>query len=136
MIMTRLAAVYLCMHLFAAAIHRLDRLTSGLLLLSAHVATAQRYSRAIQDRDVKKEYVCRVLGEFPEWVVGVVPLVAVWFTSFCVFVCVCVCLCVCCERKMWGIPANVQLYIIMWLRILFLQPYPFSTVSVTLCLTR
>ena len=45
--------------------HRLDRLTSGLLILSKNKATTETVSTQIQDRTVQKEYICRVRGLFP-----------------------------------------------------------------------
>ncbi|RKP23227.1 pseudouridine synthase [Syncephalis pseudoplumigaleata] len=46
--------------------NRLDRLTSGLMLISLTKERAKQMERAFRDRKVQKEYVCRVLGEFPE----------------------------------------------------------------------
>lgn len=48
------------------ALHRLDRLTSGLLLFARNLPTAQRLEQQIRDRQVAKEYVCKVHGEFPK----------------------------------------------------------------------
>lgn len=50
----------------SAVIHRLDRLTSGLLLLGRSPGAAKRFSADIADRSVEKIYVSRVRGEFPE----------------------------------------------------------------------
>ncbi|XP_063708142.1 pseudouridylate synthase RPUSD2-like [Culicoides brevitarsis] len=46
-------------------IHRLDRLTSGLLMLGRNVNRAREMQRHIDQREVQKEYVCCVEGEFP-----------------------------------------------------------------------
>lgn len=46
-------------------VHRLDRLVSGVLLLARSSAQAHVLETMIQNRDVQKEYVCRVAGEFP-----------------------------------------------------------------------
>ncbi|TRY62809.1 hypothetical protein TCAL_12503 [Tigriopus californicus] len=46
-------------------IHRLDRLTSGLLLLGRNPAIARTMEQQIRGRLVLKEYVCRVQGQFP-----------------------------------------------------------------------
>ncbi|KAI1293868.1 RNA pseudouridylate synthase domain-containing protein 2 [Halotydeus destructor] len=46
-------------------IHRLDRLTSGVLLLAKTTDKARSMTTQIQDRDVQKEYLCRVEGDFP-----------------------------------------------------------------------
>lgn len=47
-------------------IHRLDRLTSGLLLFGRTLEKARQLENEIRSRMVLKEYVCRVEGEFPE----------------------------------------------------------------------
>ncbi|PSN35204.1 RNA pseudouridylate synthase domain-containing protein 2 [Blattella germanica] len=47
-------------------IHRLDRLTSGLLLFGRTLQKASLIEQQIRDREVLKEYVCRVEGEFPD----------------------------------------------------------------------
>ena len=49
-------------------IHRLDRLTSGLLMFGRNPRKAREMEQQIRNRQVLKEYVCRVEGEFPEWV--------------------------------------------------------------------
>ncbi len=46
--------------------NRLDRLTSGVMFIGKHARAAERISVQIQERGVKKEYVARVIGEFPE----------------------------------------------------------------------
>ena len=46
-------------------IHRLDRLTSGLLLFGRNPKKAREMEQQIRTRQVQKEYVCRVEGEFP-----------------------------------------------------------------------
>ncbi|XP_047506744.1 RNA pseudouridylate synthase domain-containing protein 2-like isoform X4 [Pieris napi] len=47
-------------------IHRLDRLTSGLLLFGRSPKKARQMEHQIRNRQVLKEYVCRVDGEFLE----------------------------------------------------------------------
>ncbi|EDS36182.1 ribosomal pseudouridine synthase [Culex quinquefasciatus] len=47
-------------------IHRLDRLTSGLLLFGRSPKKARQMEHQIRNRQVQKEYICRVEGEFPE----------------------------------------------------------------------
>uniref|UniRef100_A0AAR5PFR8 Pseudouridylate synthase RPUSD2 n=1 Tax=Dendroctonus ponderosae TaxID=77166 RepID=A0AAR5PFR8_DENPD len=47
-------------------IHRLDRLTSGLLLFGRSPKKARQMEHQIRNRLVGKEYVCRVEGEFPD----------------------------------------------------------------------
>ena len=47
-------------------VHRLDAVTSGLLLLAKDAHTARRLSQQIGDKEVRKEYVARVQGHFPE----------------------------------------------------------------------
>jgi len=46
--------------------NRLDRLTSGVMFIGKHPKAAESISVQIKDRSVKKEYVARVVGEFPE----------------------------------------------------------------------
>ena len=46
--------------------HRLDRLTSGVMFIGKNARAAEKLSTQIQGRSVKKEYVARVIGEFPE----------------------------------------------------------------------
>lgn len=48
-------------------IHRLDRLTSGLLLFGRTPKKARSMEHQIRNRQVQKEYVCRVEGEFPRY---------------------------------------------------------------------
>ncbi|KAG7238478.1 hypothetical protein INR49_030751 [Caranx melampygus] len=47
-------------------VHRLDRLTSGVLLFARSLETSQKLDQLVRDRKLEKEYVCRVDGEFPE----------------------------------------------------------------------
>ncbi|KAL1304203.1 hypothetical protein AAFC00_000626 [Neodothiora populina] len=46
--------------------NRLDRLTSGVMFLAKHRKAADSLTEQIMARTVKKEYVARVKGEFPE----------------------------------------------------------------------
>ena len=46
-------------------IHRLDRLTSGLLMFGKSPSKAREMETQIRTRQVRKEYICRVEGEFP-----------------------------------------------------------------------
>ena len=63
-----------CLHILARerglrrlfVVHRLDAVTSGLILLAKDAHTARRLSRQIGDKEVRKEYVARVQGHFPE----------------------------------------------------------------------
>lgn len=50
-------------------IHRLDRLTSGLLLFGRTPKRARLMEQQIRNRQVQKEYVCRVDGRFPSEVI-------------------------------------------------------------------
>ena len=45
--------------------NRLDRLTSGIMFVGKHPKAAEKLCTQIQGRTVKKEYVARVIGEFP-----------------------------------------------------------------------
>ena len=46
-------------------IHRLDRLTSGILMFGRTVKKALELEEQIRNRQVHKEYICRVEGDFP-----------------------------------------------------------------------
>jgi tRNA pseudouridine synthase 9 len=46
--------------------NRLDRLTSGVMFIGKHAKAAEALSLQISARTVRKEYVARVKGEFPE----------------------------------------------------------------------
>ncbi len=46
--------------------NRLDRLTSGVMFIGKHPKAAEKICAQIKDRTVRKEYVARVMGEFPE----------------------------------------------------------------------
>ncbi|PHH70277.1 hypothetical protein CDD80_6122 [Ophiocordyceps camponoti-rufipedis] len=45
--------------------NRLDRLTSGIMFVAKNVAAAEAMGSKIKERTVRKEYVARVVGEFP-----------------------------------------------------------------------
>ena len=45
-------------------IHRIDRLTSGILMFARTVSKAQEMEACVKGRLVQKEYLCRVTGEF------------------------------------------------------------------------
>ncbi|KAI5102231.1 RNA pseudouridylate synthase domain-containing protein 2 [Silurus meridionalis] len=47
-------------------VHRLDRLTSGILLFARTLEMSKKLDRMVRDRQLEKEYVCRVEGEFPD----------------------------------------------------------------------
>ncbi|XP_073422805.1 pseudouridylate synthase RPUSD2 [Dendrobates tinctorius] len=47
-------------------IHRLDRLTSGVLMFAKTSEVSKKLAELVRERKVEKEYVCRVCGEFPE----------------------------------------------------------------------
>uniref|UniRef100_A0A0P6JFL2 Pseudouridylate synthase RPUSD2 n=1 Tax=Heterocephalus glaber TaxID=10181 RepID=A0A0P6JFL2_HETGA len=46
-------------------LHRLDRLTSGVLMFAKTAAVSERIHEQVRNRQLEKEYVCRVEGEFP-----------------------------------------------------------------------
>ncbi|ESO84214.1 hypothetical protein LOTGIDRAFT_107992 [Lottia gigantea] len=52
-------------------IYRLDRLTSGVLILGKSVEATKRLEDQIRNREVLKEYVSRVVGKFPDGIVKV-----------------------------------------------------------------
>ncbi|XP_026864691.2 RNA pseudouridylate synthase domain-containing protein 2 [Electrophorus electricus] len=45
-------------------VHRLDRLTSGVLLFARTLEVSKKLDQMVRDRQLEKEYVCRVEGEF------------------------------------------------------------------------
>ena len=50
---------------FTAGIHRLDRLTSGIIILTKTEAKTKEMMELVKKRQLQKEYVCRVDGQFP-----------------------------------------------------------------------
>ncbi|CAL3967576.1 hypothetical protein PZA11_003838 [Diplocarpon coronariae] len=46
--------------------NRLDRLTSGVMFIAKHAKSAEDLSKQITQRTVRKEYIARVKGEFPD----------------------------------------------------------------------
>ncbi|KAJ7381447.1 RNA pseudouridylate synthase domain containing protein 2 [Desmophyllum pertusum] len=46
-------------------IHRIDRLTSGILMFARTLSKAQELQRQVRNREIEKEYVCKIQGEFP-----------------------------------------------------------------------
>lgn len=46
--------------------NRLDRLTSGVMFIGKHPKAAEKISMQIKEHTVQKEYIARVIGEFPE----------------------------------------------------------------------
>jgi 23S rRNA-/tRNA-specific pseudouridylate synthase len=54
---------------FASGIYRLDRLTSGVLIFCKTEEKTREMMKMIKDRNVQKEYVCKVDGQFPRFVV-------------------------------------------------------------------
>ena len=52
-------------------LYRLDRQTSGLLLLARNHRTAARFSNSLMKRSMRKEYLARVKVRFNGWVYGV-----------------------------------------------------------------
>ncbi|KAJ8288545.1 hypothetical protein COCON_G00012040 [Conger conger] len=47
-------------------VHRLDRLTSGVLLFARTLDVSKRLDQLVRDRQLEKEYLCRVEGKFPD----------------------------------------------------------------------
>ncbi|TSN67133.1 RNA pseudouridylate synthase domain-containing protein 2 [Bagarius yarrelli] len=47
-------------------VHRLDRLTSGILLFARTLEMSRKLDQMVRDRQLEKKYVCRVEGEFPD----------------------------------------------------------------------
>ncbi|KAI1186192.1 pseudouridine synthase [Nemania serpens] len=46
--------------------NRLDRLTSGIMFIAKHPKSAESLGEQIKQRSVRKEYIARVIGEFPD----------------------------------------------------------------------
>ncbi|KAI1372912.1 pseudouridine synthase [Hypoxylon crocopeplum] len=46
--------------------NRLDRLTSGIMFVAKHPKAADRLGEQIKQRSVRKEYIARVIGNFPD----------------------------------------------------------------------
>ncbi|CAH2328977.1 RNA pseudouridylate synthase domain-containing 2 [Pelobates cultripes] len=47
-------------------IHRLDRMTSGVLMFAKTLEVSKKIDEQVRERQLEKEYVCRVCGQFPE----------------------------------------------------------------------
>src|SRR5438128_2074224 len=52
--------------LIVLAVHRIDRLTSGLVLFSKSSAYATTFARMLDRHHIAKEYVAKVKGSFPK----------------------------------------------------------------------
>ena len=52
---------------YPAGVHRLDRVTSGVLIFAKTQKKADELRSLISSRQVEKEYLCRVEGEFPRY---------------------------------------------------------------------
>ncbi|XP_028409988.1 RNA pseudouridylate synthase domain-containing protein 2-like [Dendronephthya gigantea] len=46
-------------------IHRIDRLTSGIVMFAKSKEKAQQLEKQLREHELQKEYVCKVQGEFP-----------------------------------------------------------------------
>lgn len=57
--------------------HRLDRLTSGIMFIAKHRDAAEKLQRQIMDRTVKKEYIARVKGRFPDQITCDRPILVI-----------------------------------------------------------
>lgn len=63
--------IYPRVHFFSymgvpVAANRLDRPTSGLMLIGLNSERARQFESQMVQGKIQKEYVCRVVGEFPE----------------------------------------------------------------------
>lgn len=54
-------------------VYRLDRLTSGLLILAKNHQATNKLISDIKERRTVKTYLCKVEGQFPELVDAVTP---------------------------------------------------------------
>jgi 23S rRNA-/tRNA-specific pseudouridylate synthase len=51
-----------------SVVHRLDRLTSGLVIIGKNKSVAARIAKQIESHQVSKYYLCKVAGKFHEYV--------------------------------------------------------------------
>lgn len=54
-----------------SAINRIDRLTSGIVLLAKNKSKASQRSQEMMSRSIRKTYLARVRGDFPEYVLHI-----------------------------------------------------------------
>ena len=47
-------------------VHRLDRVTSGIIVMAKSEDAARKFSEALEGHKIEKTYVARVIGEFPK----------------------------------------------------------------------
>lgn len=66
----RLIAPHTLNMFFIPAVNRLDRLTSGLMILGLSNKTASELSAEFREGNIKKEYIARCKGEFPACVLS------------------------------------------------------------------
>ncbi|KAK2662304.1 hypothetical protein Ddye_000878 [Dipteronia dyeriana] len=59
-------AFCLFLNTFVLAVHRLDRLVSGLLILARNASKADLFRQQIEAGKVHKQYIAKVIGVFPE----------------------------------------------------------------------
>eukprot|EP00039_Didymoeca_costata_P009214 m.121703 g.121703 ORF g.121703 m.121703 type:complete len:257 (-) comp14403_c0_seq7:691-1461(-) len=62
--------------------HRLDRLTSGLLILAKNQQMAKKIDADISNRMVSKEYICKVRGKFPTFSVHIIYIEIIFVFLF------------------------------------------------------
>ena len=62
-------SLYASFNACTLAVNRLDRLTSGLMILPLNPALATTLSKEFVNGEVRKEYVARCKGKFPEYVI-------------------------------------------------------------------
>lgn len=48
-------------------VYRIDRLTSGIVLFAKNFKLAKVLDQHIKNRTAEKTYICRVVGNFPEY---------------------------------------------------------------------
>jgi RNA pseudouridylate synthase len=66
-------SLFLFLFFVFKAVNRLDRLTSGLMILGLSSQRASDLSREFRDGVIKKEYVARCRGKFPAYVCELPP---------------------------------------------------------------
>lgn len=54
-------------------VHRLDRLTSGLVIIGKNKFISSKIAKQIESHQVSKYYLSKVVGQFPEYVLRPLP---------------------------------------------------------------
>ena len=52
--------------LFVSAVYKMDRLASGVYVIPKGFTQSKKLEKELDENKIEKEYVCRVVGRFPE----------------------------------------------------------------------